>query len=128
MPVELKLLVWSAILVLVQSVVAAIGAQQQVGIPTLMGNRDDMPALSGWAGRAMRAHRNILETLVVFAIAVLVANATGRLNATTALGANLFFWARLVYAVVYVAGITWVRTAVWAVSVAGILLVLSQLL
>ena len=122
MPVELKLLVWSAILVLVQSVVAAIGAQQQVG------NRDDMPALSGWAGRAMRAHRNILETLVVFAIAVLVANATGRLNATTALGANLFFWARLVYAVVYVAGITWVRTAVWAVSVAGILLVLSQLL
>jgi uncharacterized MAPEG superfamily protein len=46
----------------------------------------------------------------------------------TLLGAQLFFWARLVYAVVYVAGVPWVRTAVWAVSAVGLILIFLQLL
>lgn len=127
MPVELQLLVWSAILALVQMLIAVMGAQSQVSLPVLAGNRDNMPALTGWASRAMRAHLNMLESLVVFAIFVLVANATGRLNETTALGANLFFWGRVAYAIVYVIGIPWLRTMIWGVSVAGLLLVLSQL-
>jgi uncharacterized MAPEG superfamily protein len=77
--------------------------------------------------RATRAHLNMLESLVIFAIFVLAAYATNRLNATTALGANLFFWARLAYAIVYIAGIPWIRTLIWGVSIAGALLVLSQL-
>ena len=127
MPVELQLLVWSAILALVQMIVAVMGAQSQVSLPVLAGNRDRMPALTGWASRASRAHLNMLESLVVFAILVLVAQATGRLNETTALGANLFFWGRLAYAIVYVIGVPWLRTLIWGVSVAGLLLVLSQL-
>ena len=127
MPIELKLLVWSAILALVQMVLAVMAAQMQVGLPTLASNRDNMPALTGWAGRATRAHLNMLESLVIFAILVLVANALGRFNDTTALGANLFFWGRLAYAIIYVIGIPWLRTAVWGVSIAGAVLVLSQL-
>ena len=127
MPVELQLLVWSAILALVQMFVAAAGAQSQVGLATLAGNRDTIPQLTGWALRATRAHLNMLESLVVFAIFVLVADATGRLNETTALGANLFFWGRLAYAVVYVIGIPWLRTLIWAVSIAGLLVILSQI-
>ena len=124
---DLQMLVGSAALFLVQMVVAAIGAQGQVGLPALAGNREDVPALTGWAGRARRAHLNMLENLLVFAIVVLVAQAAGKANATTALGASLFFWARLAYAVLYVAGVPWVRTAAWAVSIAGILLIFSQL-
>jgi len=127
MAVELQLLVWSAILALVQMLIAVMGAQQQVSLPVLAGNRDNMPALTGWASRATRAHLNMLESLVVFAIFVLVAQAAVRLNETTALGANLFFWGRLAYAIVYVVGIPWLRTLIWGVSVAGLLLVLSQL-
>ena len=127
MAVELQLLVWSAILALVQMLIAVMGAQQQVSLPVLAGNRDNMPALTGWASRATRAHLNMLESLVVFAIFVLVAQASGRLNETTALGANLFFWGRLAYAIVYVIGIPWLRTLIWGVSVAGLLLVLSQI-
>lgn len=125
---DLQMLVWSAALALVQMVIAAIGAQGQVGLPALAGNREDLPAVTGWAGRARRAHLNMLENLLVFAIVVLVAHAAGRANATTALGAALFFWARLAYAVIYVAGVPWLRTAAWAVALAGILLVFSQLL
>jgi uncharacterized MAPEG superfamily protein len=84
-------------------------------------------AFAGWAGRAQRAHRNMLENLVLFAALVLIAVLAGKTNSTTLLGAQLFFWARLVYAVVYIAGIPWLRTAVWTVSVIGLLLIFSQL-
>lgn len=128
MSVELQLLVWSAVLALIQMLVAVIAAHSQVGLPVLASNRETMPALTGWAMRATRAHLNMLESLAVFAILVLVATVTGRINDTTALGANLFFWARLVYAVVYLIGIPWVRTAIWLVSFAGLLVILSQLI
>jgi uncharacterized MAPEG superfamily protein len=69
----------------------------------------------------------MLENLVVFAIVVLVAHVAGKADAMTALGAALFFWARLAYAIIYVAGLPWLRTAAWAVSIAGIVLVFSRL-
>ena len=128
MPIELQLLVWAAVLALVQMLVAVAGAQAQVSLPVLAGNRDNMPPLTGWALRATRAHLNLLESLVVFAILVLVGFVTDRLNETTALGANLFFWGRVAYALVYVAGIPWLRTLIWAVSFVGLLLMLSVLL
>lgn len=124
---ELKYLAWAAALTLLQSVVAVLGAMTIVGLPALAGNRENLPPLTGWADRAARAHRNMLETLVLFAIAILVAHVAGRTNAQTALGAKTFFWARVAYAIVYIVGIPWLRTAVWAVSIAGLLLVLAQL-
>ena len=126
MSIELKMLVWSCALALVQMLAAVAGAQLQVGIPRLAGNRDDVPALTGFAGRAQRAQRTMLENLVVFAALVLVAQVTSRFNETTALGAQLFFWARLVYAPVYWVGVPWVRTGVWLVSFIGIVMILRQ--
>ena len=125
---DLQMLVWSAVLAIVQMLVAAVAANHQLGTPTLVGNRESVPALTGWAGRAQRAHLNMLESLAIFAIFVIVAQLTGRANASTALGATLFFGARLIYAVVYIAGIPWLRTLVWVVSFAGIILVARPLL
>ena len=127
MPIELKMLVWSVALTILQMLIAALGAQMQVGLPPLAGNRDNMPPLEGFAGRAQRAHRNMLENLVLFAALVLTAQALNRFDATTALGAQLFFWARLVYAPVYWVGVPWLRTGVWAVSLVGLLLILFRL-
>jgi uncharacterized MAPEG superfamily protein len=124
---DLQMLVWSAALALLQMLVASMGAQGQVGLPILAGNREAVPPLTGWAGRAKRAHYNMLESLVVFAIVVIVAHLAGKANAATALGAALFFWARLAYAIIYVVGVPWLRTAVWAVSLAGIVLIFVQL-
>ena len=124
---DLKLLVWAVALTLVQAVISAIGAQLQVGLPMLAGNRENMPPLTGWADRAARAHRNMLENLVLFVALVLVAQVTGKANAMTAMGAELFFWARLVYVPVFLAGIPWVRTGVWAVSILGLVLIFIQL-
>jgi len=124
---ELTLLVWSVVLVFAQALIAVQGAMMQVGLPALAGNREGMPEITGWAGRAVRAHRNLLENLVLFAALVLVAVAAGKTNAMTLLGAQIFFWARLVYAGVYIAGVPWLRTGVWAVAVVGLILIFLQL-
>ncbi|MBL8629377.1 MAG: MAPEG family protein [Rhodospirillaceae bacterium] len=128
MTAELSMLVWSVALTLVQCVVAVLGAMLQVGLPTLAGNRDGMPEITGWAGRAARAHRNMLESLVLFAALVLVAQAASVSNDMTVLGTQLFFWGRVAYAVIYVAGLAWVRTASWAVSIVGLILIFVQLI
>jgi uncharacterized MAPEG superfamily protein len=124
---ELIYLVWSAVLTFVLMLIAVSGATLQVGLPTLAGNREDMPDMTSWAGRAERAHSNMLENLVLFAILVLVAQAAGVRNAITVLGAQLFFWGRVGHAVLYIAGIPWARTAAWVVSVVGLILIAWQL-
>lgn len=124
---ELTYLVWAVALCFLQMLIAVCGAAGQVGLVTLASNREDMPALTGWADRAQRAHRNMLENLVLFAALVLVAVAAGRTNATTTLGAQVFFFGRIAYALVFLAGIPWLRTAVWTVSVIGLLMIFSQL-
>jgi uncharacterized MAPEG superfamily protein len=127
MPIELKLLVWSVAIAFVQMVVSVLGAQLEFGLPRLAANREGLPEPTGWAGRARRAYFNMLEGLLLFAALALVAVVAQRTNATTALGAQIFFWARLVYAVIYLAGIPWLRTAVWGVSVVGLVMIFSQL-
>ena len=100
----------------------------QVGLPALAGNREALPEIKGWAGRAQRAHRNLLENLVLFAILVLVAVASGKTNNMTLLGAQIFFWARVAYVPVYIAGIPWLRTGVWFVSAIGLIMIFAQLM
>ena len=127
MKAELMLLVWAGLLTLAQAVIAAQGAMMQVGLPMLAGNREGMPEIKGWGGRAARAHRNMLENLVLFAALVLIAVISNKTNSSTLMGAQLFVWARLAYALVYLAGIPWLRTLVWLVSVIGLVMIFLQL-
>jgi uncharacterized MAPEG superfamily protein len=124
---ELNLLVWATALTVVQVLVAVSAAFTQVGLMKLVGNREDMPRLIGWVGRAERAHVNILQNLVLFAVLVIVAVLTNRTNDMTLLGAQLFFWGRVAYALIYLAGIQWLRTLSWVVSVVGLVLIFLQL-
>ena len=80
---ELMLVVWSVALMFVQVLIAAGTANAQVGLPTLIGNREGLPPLTGLAGRARRAHLNMLENLPLFIALALVAHVAGRENAMT---------------------------------------------
>src|SRR3984893_8826706 len=102
-------LLLSVILCFVQMLIAATGANTQVGLPTLARNRQDLRDMVGWAGRARRAHLNMIENLVLFAALVLIAATAGKANATTAMGAMIFFLGRLASAVIYLIGIPWLR-------------------
>ncbi len=84
------------------------------------GNREHLPEPTPLAGRADRAAKNTLENLVLFLGAFAAARAAGQ-SATT--GAAIFFWARLAYWLVYLAGIPYLRTALWAAGLVGIVMV-----
>jgi uncharacterized MAPEG superfamily protein len=84
--------------------------------------------MSPWAERLKKAHNNSIENLVIFAVLVLIANAMEISNNATTSAAAAYFWARLVHAGAYSAGIPWVRTLAFAVAWGGILCIAWQVL
>ncbi len=128
MIIELKILGWSVFLGLAYVFVAAGFATRQRGLKWNASNRDgEQTPLTGLAARAARANSNFLETFGFFAAAVLAVALARQNTAHTALGAQLYFWARVAYLPVYLIGIPYLRTAVWAISLWGILQVLEGL-
>ncbi|MBW7945142.1 MAG: MAPEG family protein [Sphingomonadaceae bacterium] len=129
MPIELYLLGAAAVLGLVHILWAVNVKTAQYGTEWNMGARDaEMPPLKPLAGRLARAQANFFETFPLFAAVLLGALAADRLGWKTELGAHLYLWARLIYLPLYAAGIPKVRTLVWLVSLAGLVLVLWALL
>lgn len=92
------------------------------GIVIAFGNRESVPPAQDVAGRADRAAKNMLEGMVMFLAVVLAAHLEGK-GAQAAAGASVFFWARLVYWPTYMAGIIYLRTAVWFVSIFGLAMI-----
>ena len=128
MTTDLTMLTFSALLTVLLALPGTVALVLEKGLPYAAGNRDEPIDLSPWAERAQRAHRNALENLPVFAAFVLVAAVSGAANETTALGATLYFWARVAHAVVYIAGVPWVRTGAFAVSLVGLFMILLEIL
>ena len=126
--VDLRMLVYSALVCLllwIPYVMAALqvrGLGGVAGYPT--GNYQDLP---DWAQRSHRAHQNLVENLIPFAALILVAHLAGAANETTAFGARLFFWARILHALFHIAAVPWLRTVAFAASWAGSLIVFWQI-
>jgi uncharacterized MAPEG superfamily protein len=128
MTTEFQALGLSIILGLAQLLLATTWAIKARGHSWAFSPRDvAVEPLKGLAGRVDRAFYNFLETFPLFATVVLMANAMDVHNALTAWGAGLYFWARVVYLPVYMAGIHVLRTLTWFVSIAGIVLFLVAL-
>jgi uncharacterized MAPEG superfamily protein len=90
-----------------------------VGIMGAMGNPYEVLVAkpqSPWAVRAMHAHRNAIENLVVFVTFVLTLTALSISTRTTALACAIYFWARLVHYILYVLGVRVLRTLVWTIG------------
>ena len=121
---EFRMLAYSAFLCLVlwiPYILAAIqtrGLASVVGYPT--GEYGDLP---DWAQRTHRAHMNLVENLVPFTALILLAHLAGQASSATALGAALFFWARLLQAIVHMAGMAWIRTLAFTVAWIGNLII-----
>ena len=128
MTTELWMLVCSALLCLVIPTVYVAGlALLPGGLLWGLGNRDTALEFPLWVTRARRAHANLVENLAPFAILVLAAHVAGKENATTALGATLFFWARVAHFLVYAAGIPYLRTLAFGIAIIGEVMILTQL-
>jgi uncharacterized MAPEG superfamily protein len=124
---DLWMLVGAVLLTVLLIVPAGVGGFLQWGTSGLAGNRDDLPSLTGWPGRADRAHRNMVENVVLFAAIVLVAHVAGAGNAMTALGSQIFLACRVAHAILYIIGVPYLRSVAWTGGVVGIVIVASQL-
>jgi uncharacterized MAPEG superfamily protein len=78
-----------------------------------------------WQDR--RAWKNFVETFPLFAVAVLLVNALDKHTATSALGAQIYIWARLLYVPAYVFAVPFTRTLIWTASLVGIVMVLAAI-
>lgn len=128
MATELMYLAWVALLTALLWLPYTLNLIAKHGVMAAVGNRDKPLSLAPWAERAKRAHTNAVENLVVFAAIVLVAGALNKFNATTAMAAIIYFWARLIHYVVYTLGWIWVRTVIWTVGWICCLVILYRIL
>ena len=131
MTTTLTLLIYMAVLtwlaLLAASLIRANGWTLP-GMMIAMGNRDNLPAATPLAARADRAARNTVEGFILFAAIALTAHAAGIASPKVALGAEVFFWSRILYIPIYYAGIAYLRTVVWTVGFAGLAMMISALI
>ncbi|KAB7770195.1 MAPEG family protein [Xanthomonas maliensis] len=127
--IELRMLGCAMVLGLVQLFAASASMTAQRGAKWNTSARDGEAApLTGVAARLDRAFHNFRETFPIFAAAVLAVTVSGRSSADTALGVQLYLWARVAYVPAYALGIPYLRTGIWAVSLWGIIKLLRALL
>lgn len=124
MATELVMLGYAILLGVVQLVLYAVPGIAQTGMSYALSPRDEDKPLGGVAGRLRRAFYNYLETLPMFIGAVYVARSTGSVTEVSALGAQIYLWARVAYVPAYAFGVPVVRTLIWAASIVGIFMVL----
>ncbi len=125
---EIWVLVWSVVLLLVQIVLQASVLGDLTPAYLFSPRDEERKTNSVLAGRLFRALKNLLETYPAFialVLALVVTNKTGGIAAT---GAWLWLIARVVYVLIYAAGIPVIRTLVWAASIIGLVMMLIRLL
>lgn len=91
-------------------------------IDYLRSNRDQRPPAPVMAARMERALRNMLEALPVFLPLALLAEIKGIEGGWAMTGAAVFVLARFAYVPAYATGIPLLRSAIWTVGHAGLVM------
>ncbi len=125
---EIWVLGWSVVLLIVQ-VIAQATASSDLGPQYLFSPRDEgRVSKSVVAGRLLRALRNFLETYPAFIALVLALAVTGKVGGIAATGAIIWLIARVIYVILYAAGVPVLRTLIWLASIIGLVMMLIRLM
>ena len=117
---ELSILLWIAHVLL-----QAAHAGSALNPDYLLSARDQTLSPKGISyGRATRALGNYVENFTPFVAADLGLIATQH---TGGWGATVWILARIVYIPFYLGGVKYARTAAWAISIVGLLMMLARL-
>ena len=127
MSIELTMLALSVALLFVLVIIQSSAGAQAQGLWVMAGNRDNLKEPSIWQARTKRCVDNHREGLLMFAPLVLMAADMGISNTLTVLGAQLFFYSRVAHAVVYLAGLPYIRPVFWTIGLVGTIMVFLAL-
>ncbi|MDI6028851.1 MAPEG family protein [Corticibacterium sp. UT-5YL-CI-8] len=116
-----QLVAWSVVLLVVHILLQGFSATQELGSEWNAGPRDEGRKPTGpFAGRAERASLNFRETYPAFIALALALAIVGDPSGWGLIGAWVWLVARLAYIPLYLAGIPYIRSLVWLVSLAGL--------
>ena len=79
--------------------------------------REQQANLEGFGARALAAHQNAFESLIIFSVAILLAVATSTNNETVQLLAIIHVGSRVVYNLLYLLNISIFRSIIWAIGI-----------
>lgn len=130
MSIELTYLAWTLVIAIVQILWADFARTGQYGLKWNTGARDEeMPALKPMGARLFRAQANLYETLPLFIAAVLIATVAHKDGTWLTLwGCRLYVWGRVLYVPLYAFGVKQIRSLVWLLSFAGLLMTIAAIL
>ncbi len=106
----------AALLPIVAKVPVAI-AMHKLGRYNNNHPRAQQAELTGFGARALAAHQNAFESLIIFAPAVLLAIATHNTGAVIEQLAITHVIARVLYNIAYLVNISTIRSIIWAVGI-----------
>jgi uncharacterized MAPEG superfamily protein len=117
MTTELSYLAWSALLTSTLWIPYIVCQVLTNGFLNVGNYKDPTPRpVPLWGQRANRAHINSVESFAPFAALILLIHVAGLGSEMTATWAAIYFYARLLHAIVYMAGIPYVRTLIFSAS------------
>ena len=112
MIIEMQLVLMYALSVMFMLFVQSYLATRQLGIKTLLEYRDHI-TLTGIAGRADRAVKNSIVSLVFVLPPVMALVSIGQSSKETILALQTYLILRILYFIAYLFSITWVRSGLW---------------
>jgi uncharacterized MAPEG superfamily protein len=127
MSIELTMLALSVGLLFVLVLIQAAAGTQAQGLVTMMNARDDLGPPSVWQARTKRCVDNHREGLIMFAPLALIAAHQDISTTMTVWGAQLFFYSRVAHAVVYLAGLPYIRPLFWGIGIVGTIMMFLAL-
>lgn len=125
--IELRYLIYSGFLMLILWVPYILAELKVTGIFKALGYPDER-SLPLWGRRLKRAHDNLVENIVPFAIAVGAGELMNVHTAITAACATVFFWARVLHPIAQVTRIWGTRTLTFGAGVTATLVYLYTVL
>ena len=128
MPTELLCLLILALWSLPLNHLPALARLSSGGVEWGLSNRDKMPDVSDWVGRADRAQRNHHDNLAMIGVILLMAIALQKTDVITQVAAIVIVVSRMAHGVFYVAGIAGLRSLSYAISILALLAVVWRLL
>ena len=114
---ELKYLAFTAMLTAALWIPYIVSQVMTNGFLTAENYTDPTPrSVPNWGKRAHRTYLNAVETFAPFAALVILLQLTGKATPMTTFWTMSFFWLRVAHAVVFLAGIPYIRTLIFVLG------------
>ena len=127
MPIELICLLVLALWSLFLNHLPALARLSKAGVDWGLSNREMMPEVDAWVGRADRAQRNHHDNLAMIGVILLMAVILQKTDAITQIAALVILVTRMAHGVFYILGIGLLRSLSYAVSILALFTVVWRL-